>query len=445
MRLLGLGGARAALALGALACGALARGAGVSAEQAVTLDDALWGRSVACAGCGSWLVLVSKGAVAGSHKAALDGAVAALAGTGIGVGTVDLSATKSAGGKFRSAGFKLFGPDRAAAPKELAKGRDTDAAAVVLDALDAVRETVTKRLGPSAAKFQQGKQHQHKQAGGKGARGKPLELTDATFDDVVLKSDDAFLVAFVAPWCGHCKALEPEYDKAALALEGSGVVIARVDATANERLAQRFGIQGFPTIKFFGPFKDQKAAPLDYQLERKAEAIQQWGLQQFDKMGGKANVEIVELTSQAHFDELCARDGKCVLAILPDIRDSGKAGRDQLIEQVREAQRSARHVAFAWLAAGSQPKLEAAYHLSFGFPAVLYLREHAGVRMGTHMKAASLSAASLSAFASSPKGLNDFSQAGWPAIDAAEPWDGNEAPQDKLDEDDFDLDEFLRS
>jgi protein disulfide-isomerase A6 len=218
-----------------------------------------------------------------------------------------------------------------------------------------------------------------------------------------------------------------------------------VDATANERLAQRFGIQGFPTIKFFGPFKDNKAAPIDYQFERKAEAIQQWSLQQFDKMGGRANVEIAELTSQAQFDELCARDGKCVLAILPDIRDSGKAGREQLIEQIREAQRTARHIAFAWLAAGSQPKLEAAYFLNFGFPAVLYLREHQGSRMGTHMKAASFSAASLSAFASSPKGLNDFSQAGWPAVDAAQPWDGNEAPQENLDDDGFDLDEFLRS
>lgn len=86
-----------------------------------------------------------------------------------------------------------------------------------------------------------------------------LDLT--SFEALVMKSKDIWIVEFYAPWCGHCKALEPEFERAAKMLKGQ-VKLAKVDATVEQELGARFNVKGYPTIKVFdyGEGKSYKSA-----------------------------------------------------------------------------------------------------------------------------------------------------------------------------------------
>ena len=86
------------------------------------------------------------------------------------------------------------------------------------------------------------------------------------------QSDPSQMVAFVAPWCGHCKALGPEYTAAAQSLSPLIPFYAvDCDEAGNKRLCAEYQIQGFPTIKAFP--RASKGAARDYQGERKKGAL----------------------------------------------------------------------------------------------------------------------------------------------------------------------------
>jgi thioredoxin 2 len=77
--------------------------------------------------------------------------------------------------------------------------------------------------------------------------GHPVALTARTFEAHASKSDLPLLVDFWAPWCGPCRAMAPQFEKAASELE-PGVRLAKVNTEEERELAGRFSIRGIPTI-----------------------------------------------------------------------------------------------------------------------------------------------------------------------------------------------------
>ena len=77
-----------------------------------------------------------------------------------------------------------------------------------------------------------------------------LQITDASFDEVVLKSDKPVLVDFWATWCGPCRMLGPVIEELATEYEGR-VVVGKVDVDNNQEFAGKYGIRNIPTVLVF--------------------------------------------------------------------------------------------------------------------------------------------------------------------------------------------------
>ncbi|WP_457617949.1 thioredoxin [Lutibacter sp.] len=77
-----------------------------------------------------------------------------------------------------------------------------------------------------------------------------LEVTDATFDEVVLKSEKPVMVDFWAAWCGPCRMVGPIMEQLHSEYEGKAI-IAKVDVDANQQFAAKYGVRNIPTVLVF--------------------------------------------------------------------------------------------------------------------------------------------------------------------------------------------------
>mgnify|MGYP002041465976 CR=1 FL=1 len=111
-------------------------------------------------------------------------------------------------------------------------------------------------------------------------------LKKDNFEDFIKNNKYAF-VKFYAPWCGHCKTMIPAYSKLAqrMKAETEGVAIGKVDATVENDIGSKYGVQGFPTLKLF-----INGEPVDYAGGREEDAMFNW----LKKKTGPSAVEITD-------------------------------------------------------------------------------------------------------------------------------------------------------
>ena len=99
--------------------------------------------------------------------------------------------------------------------------------------------------------------------------GQIVYLTERNFAELTNNSD--WLIMFHAPWCGHCKTLAPTWVELAKKMKGK-INVGKVDCTTETKLANRYGIRGYPTIKYVQePFNK-----VDYKGRRSLLALEEF-------------------------------------------------------------------------------------------------------------------------------------------------------------------------
>ena len=79
---------------------------------------------------------------------------------------------------------------------------------------------------------------------------KPIEITDATFEEEVVNADTPVLVDFWADWCAPCKMIAPIVEELAEEYDGQ-IKFGKVDVDSNPKVATNYGIRGIPTLLIF--------------------------------------------------------------------------------------------------------------------------------------------------------------------------------------------------
>uniref|UniRef100_A0A914D9W4 protein disulfide-isomerase n=1 Tax=Acrobeloides nanus TaxID=290746 RepID=A0A914D9W4_9BILA len=282
------------------------------------------------------------------------------------VGAVDMTQHQAVGQPYNVQGFptiKIFGGDKKK-PTDFQGART--AQAFIDAAVNELKKTAQARLGGKSSSS-------GSDSGSRGGKGgnDVVELTDSNFEELVLNSKDLWLVEFFAPWCGHCKNLEPHWKTAATELKGK-IKLGALDATVHSVTASKFNVRGYPSIKYFGPGEKSVEDAVDYDGGRTSGDIVQWALQKVTE--NLPAPEVQQATSQEVVEEACKDKQLCIVSFLPHILDCQSKCRNDYLALLKElADKYKKNIwGWVWTEAGQQPELEEAFGIGgFGYPAMI--------------------------------------------------------------------------
>lgn len=292
--------------------------------------------------------------------AALDGIVK--------VGAVDMTENESVGAPYGISGFptiKFFGAKKQS-PVDYNLGRT--AKDIVGFVMDQAKSIALSRLGGSAGSSSSGSGSGSRSSGGADT---VVVLTESNFNALVLGSNDNWMVEFYAPWCGHCKKLQPEWEQSAKELQGQ-VKFGKVDCTVETGVCSRFGVSGYPTIKYFPPKTTRDSNAIPYEGGRDSSSISNYAREQ--RARNRATSNVGQLISSQTFEEYCHDSSTlvCIIVFLPHIYDSTVEERNNYIEVVKTVNSESKSapMAFLWAQGGDFYELEESLNMAVGYPAV---------------------------------------------------------------------------
>lgn len=283
------------------------------------------------------------------------------------LGAVDMTVHGTVGNNYKIQGYptlKFFGENKKS-PTDYTSGRTSSD--LISFAVKKAEEITFKRLGSKPETKKQEKQESQKPPEPEIQDSDVVVLTESNFNTLVLQSNDLWLVEFYAPWCGHCKQLAPEYAKAASELKGS-VKLGKVDATVESALGSKYGVQGYPTLKFFLPGGENE----DYQGGRTVDSLVSTASEKLESLG--RGPKLTQLLGSEVLNEFCGKN-VCVIGFLPHIYDSSAVERNGYLSSLVDVSKKNRGkpVKFIWAQGGDFYEFEQKLGLGSGYPSVVGL------------------------------------------------------------------------